>query len=252
MILRFLLASFFMVFSAQAAETYDQLLNEGLKAEGLRQNAEAISFYIKAAAANPRATLPKERIISIFRDLKERNEPTTELEILLPEDLKRDLSQIGVLRTTQDDAASLRTMNLIFWSVAGLVVVGLLGGLFVLFLRSRREDDAPKFSTKKTPKRMVPVQSTAIKKEVKVTQKTKEQMSGIIASVKSLGAPEATTPATPEKQAEEIKALQDSEVLQALAETMISEVSVEETKDGKFSKLSLEASLIFDEKEKIE
>lgn len=242
-------------------KTYENVLNEGLKAEGLRQWPEAISYYVQAIKLQPANPLPRDRVISIFRELKSQGVSTTELEVLLDDDLKDQLGRMGILKNLADEAASLRRMNLIFWGGAGLLGCLILAGFFWLLGRKRAEADldAPVFSTRASPqKKRAPESSPAsakgpvkapapeaFKPNTKVTEKTKSEMTGIIANVKSLTSeqPRKMTPPT----AEELQALNSSEVIEAIAQTMISDVSVEEAKEGKFAKMTIEAELIFDE-----
>lgn len=248
-----LLLSLF-VGQAQPQLTYEQALNQGLKAEGLRQWPEAISFYVQAIKLQPQNPLPRDRLISVFRDLKSQGQSTTELEILLPEDIKFQLSKLGAIETAADQAASLRRMNIIFWSVAAFIVLAILGGLLWLFLRQRRDDeDEPKFSTRVSPKKKGPgteaskTTGETPRKDLVVTERTREQMKDVIAGVKSIPLPsKASEPVT----AEQMNDLKESEVLSALAQTMISEVETEETDLGRFSKMTIEAQLIFDDEKK--
>jgi hypothetical protein len=84
-----------------------------------------------------------------------------------------------------------------------------------------------------------------------ITSKTREEITGIISKVKSV------TPTAPEVSPEELKAirenqiqkLEDSGVVEALAGNLVSKVDTDTTAQGKFSKMTLEASLIFDDEE---
>jgi len=248
MILRSVIAAFLLV-SAPGAASYNKLMNQALKAETEKKSADALELYLKAMQLDPEASLPRERILVLYRELKANNKPTIQYELQFPEDLRRQIAPKAAPMTEAATAAEdLRTMNFVFWSIAILLLVGIVAGLIWMLKRVRAQDEEKAFSTRKSPKRAAPIQTSVVKKDVKVTQKTKEEMTGIISSVKSLTNSELNMPIKdPKKEAEEMQGLQDSEVLQALAETMISEVSTEESDKGKFSKLSLEASLLFDE-----
>ena len=232
-----------------APETYESLLNKGLKAEALRQYADAITFYVGAYRISPQSIVVNERLTAIFTEIKANGGETREFEILLPPNLRDEFLKSGVLKTSRDDAAFLKKMTLIFWVVAGLVVLGILMGLIWLIKRRGQEPvEEKKFSTNVSPTRKVAARaSSGPKKEVKITEKTREDISGIMET-----GHKSITSAQPRpdlsKVPEELgSAIQDSEVVQALAGTMLTEVSTEQTETGKFSKLSIEAGLVFED-----
>jgi len=81
-----------------------------------------------------------------------------------------------------------------------------------------------------------------------MTEKSREEIKDIMSSVSSLTQqlkrPESIEP---EPSEEEIVELKESNIVQALAETLITEVKVDETDQGRFSKMTLDASLFFGE-----
>jgi len=90
--------------------------------------------------------------------------------------------------------------------------------------------------------------TTHKKVEAKVTEKTREEMFEMISQVKSL-TQEISRPdfSQLDPNDEELKKLQESELVKNLADTMISEVHTEGPDNKKFSKMMLDASLFFDE-----
>jgi hypothetical protein len=85
-------------------------------------------------------------------------------------------------------------------------------------------------------------------KPAAMTEKSREEIKDIMSSVSSLTQqlkrPESIEP---EPSEEEIVELKESNIVQALAETLITEVKVDETDQGRFSKMTLDASLFFGE-----
>ncbi len=86
--------------------------------------------------------------------------------------------------------------------------------------------------------------------EVHVTEKTRQEITGIIAGVKSVTGAQTVT----KEQLEAIREgqkemLESSGVMDAFVEDFVSKVESEETKSGRFSKMTLEAGLIFDSEE---
>lgn len=90
---------------------------------------------------------------------------------------------------------------------------------------------------------------TSVKtKEVVVTERTREEMFEMLSGVKSL-TQEMSRPNFDDIDLtdSEIAQLKDNEIVKSLAETLLSDVQTEEVKGQKFSKMSLDASLFFDE-----
>lgn len=85
-------------------------------------------------------------------------------------------------------------------------------------------------------------------KPAAMTEKSREEIKDIMSSVSSLtqqlNRPESIEP---EPSEEEIVELKESNIVQALAETLITEVKVDESDQGRFSKMTLDASLFFGE-----
>ncbi|MBN8556043.1 MAG: hypothetical protein J0L93_11410, partial [Deltaproteobacteria bacterium] len=120
-------------------------------------------------------------------------------------------------------------------------------------LFSRKEKKAAKPGEKtaeKSPEKSVDAkvsnETGAIKRDVKITEKMRGEIDDIFKSVKSLNNDQ---PVTNETGSVNIEALKDSGVIQAFAGSMVSEVTSEEFPEGKFSKMTLEASLLFDDDE---
>jgi len=90
--------------------------------------------------------------------------------------------------------------------------------------------------------------TTHKKMDANLTDKTRDEMFEMISQVKSL-TQELARPdfSKLDPDDEELKKLQESELVKGLADTIISEVQTEGPDNHKFSKMMLDASLFFDE-----
>ncbi len=243
----------------RVSDSYDFHLNEGLKSEALKNWPDAVAAYMRAIEKDPRAALPRERIVSIFKSLKSKRESTQAIELLINVEIKNELVLAGVFQPVEADQSSLTVMSYVFWGSAFIVLLIVAISLGMMFRKKQAEFDAEKeklYERTTGGHRRSTVQPKAdrpdvprLKKDVKVTDQTKSEMTDLISNVKTLTGTQARPDWTeaPAVQQEQIKALESSEVLQALAQTMLSEVTTENAPEGKFSKLSLDASLVFDE-----
>ncbi len=95
----------------------------------------------------------------------------------------------------------------------------------------------------------VPVPSGLGKpKSSAMTEKSRDEIQEVMSSVSSLTRElKHSKVEKVEESEDEVVQLKESDIVQALAETLISEVKVDETQQGRFSKVSLDASLFFDE-----
>ncbi len=105
----------------------------------------------------------------------------------------------------------------------------------------KKQDDKQKTGEIKAP---------TVHKQVEtvVTEKTREEMFEMISAVKSL-TKEMPRPNLDEVDMsdEEIKRLNESGVVEGLADTLMSKVQTDEIEGKRFSKMTLDASLFFDE-----
>lgn len=152
----------------------------------------------------------------------------------------------------------------IIWFVALWVVV--LSALMFFFQWSRQRRENPRPATEafetlsksgsekksgepsKRTGEVKPPPTVHKKVDAVLTEKTREEMFEMISQVKSL-TQEIQRPRLEEIDLsdEEVKKLNDSGVVRGLIETLMTEVQVEESNGEKFSKMTLDASLFFDE-----
>jgi hypothetical protein len=265
-ILSITFAFFINSLSAETAKetqaSYDQMFQSGLKAEAAREWSEAIQFYLSAQAKSPQSPWPKERIQAIFTSLQKSDQQVALLETLLPPEMSAEFRKKGIIKDDYDHEADVSKLNFYLWGSLIFIFLAAGFGLFYLSSRSAKQEAeeaklrtsvfakkaAPKAKSVegKIPKESaVPRETGALKKDVKITDKTRTEMDGIFSSVKSLAeeSPKSETGSV------DIEALNTSGVIEAFAQSMVSDVTSEESKYGKFSKMTLEASLLFDDDE---
>jgi hypothetical protein len=115
----------------------------------------------------------------------------------------------------------------------------------------RKSKSGVKKTTGEVAKKMgesKPPPTTHKKIEAVVTEKTREEMFEMISQVKSL-TQEISRPKLEDVDMsdEEIRKLNESGVVKGLIETLMSDVQTDEVQGQKFSKMTLDASLFFDE-----
>ncbi len=235
--------------------SYDQLFQRGLESENEQNWTEAIQYYLEAGKANPKAPWTEQRIAAIFKKLQELGEPLARYEVLLPFEMLEKFRKSGVIKQNYDRAGALRRLNFLIWGSIVfllLVVAGVVG--YIVFKKQSSEEERL-LSLRQGPKRpqgqraaggeFVSKTNSGVgfKKETKITEKTREEISGIFSSVKSLTGTQESPPA----EEIDLEGLRQSGIVQALAQNLVTEVSVEEAQDGKFSKMTVEASLLFDD-----
>ncbi len=87
-----------------------------------------------------------------------------------------------------------------------------------------------------------------MKKNSMVTEKTREQIAQVVDSVKTFSFDGRTRVApSPEGRAQIEKKLDDSELILGLAQTLISEPVIDQTSDGKFTKMTIDGALLFED-----
>ncbi|MDB5036564.1 MAG: hypothetical protein JWQ35_92 [Bacteriovoracaceae bacterium] len=87
--------------------------------------------------------------------------------------------------------------------------------------------------------------------EVKVTEKMSLQISDLISSIKTLPSVETLPVSEEDTQKKTLKALEDSGLMNAFAETMVSEPKVDPSDAGNYCKMSIDATLLFDDEDKL-
>jgi hypothetical protein len=241
-----------------AEPNLQNIIKEGLQAEALKEYPQALEKYGQVLQMAPQNSLARSRIIAIFKSLSEQNQPTDHLTPLVAEDILDELRGLGYIKSLEDQQAILKKMTTVFWSVVAVVVLLIAGFLFYVFKRSRAEDEAKAFSTNKSLSEFKRTATNAnrsvdhsleafSKRESVITDKTRKEITSVITGVKSLtGAQPRPANLDAEPPAEPIE---NSEVVAALAQTLVTDVSSEQTDQGKYSKMTIDASLIFDEGE---
>ena len=240
--------------------SYDELFQNGLKAEATKEWSEAVQYYLLANKKAPDSPWPKERIQAVFKALQKSGQSIAALETLLPIEMSQDFRSRGIISDHYDSNVAMKNLNYSIWG--GIVAaLGLIfGGLFYLTRKSKKEEEEEEalrtslFSRKAEKKAGKASEKSkesknlnetgAIKRDVKITEKMRDEIDGIFNSVKSLSEEQGVTSDTGSVN---IEALKDSGVIEAFAGSMVSEVTTEESPEGKFSKMTLEASLLFEE-----
>lgn len=99
-------------------------------------------------------------------------------------------------------------------------------------------------STFLRPQKVVNPKELKMSQETQVTERTREQIQNVVSNVKSISLEERKT-LEPSKESIEAE-LKDSQIIQSLADTLVSQPHTDETEAGRFSKMMVDASLIFD------
>ena len=238
------------VVAEKPSSEYDQIFQKGLVAEAGKNWTEAVQYYLQAQEKAPTSPWPKERIIAIFKNLNEQGQSTLAIEVLLPSAMQDEFKARGFIRTSYDQESVLKKFNQLIWG--GLISLLLLAGIFltVALFRKRNVDRVELVKVAK-PKKVLDlkdkkaVPSEPQKKEVTITEKTREEMSDLIGNVKSVTREFKIS----KEQKVDIEGLRDSGVIDALSEDWVSKVSSEDSPEGKFSKMMVSAELIFEEEE---
>lgn len=252
------IAVFVLSFSVRAenpSSQYDELFQNGLKAEAAKNWSDAIQFYLKAQSASPQSPWPKGRIVAILKELTEKGQTTDNLVVLLPQEMQDDFLRSGVLKANYDEKGAIDQLNLYIWGgiVAFILLIGGTLAYFIFHQKKQEEHEAYLSSIRTKPRAPAPSSGSATskvvspkqeltqKKDMHITEDTRNEISGIFQSITSVQSAEI------KEEEVDVDALHQSGVLEALAQTMISEVQTEDAKEGRFSKMTVEAALLFDE-----
>jgi len=243
-------SAFFLQEPILAEENPQSILQQALQAEALREYPEAVRGYEQVLRLAPENPIARTRIIAIFKALTEQGQSTEHLVLLVSPDVLDELRSLGYVKNIKQEADWLKKLTVIFWSVLATAVVMIVGFVIYTFRKSRNQDDEGVFSTNKrlSAFRRANLENSKeafSKRESVITDKTRQEITSVISGVKSIT---GVQPRPPDFQSlAEAEDFENSGVVTALAETMISNVSSEQTDQGKFSKMSLDASLVFDE-----
>lgn len=261
-----------------AKQNYDDIFQDGLKAEADQKWADAIQFYVLAMAKNPKSPWPKERLKALFQKLQKEEISIVPYESLLSPELRDEFLKTGVIRTAYDSEKGAQDLNRYIWSavVGGILLIGIV--LIILMIKSRgsereaerlqtamRKDRRqtprapsstgaiakPEFATGPAPTVLPETKSIKrpemAKKEVKLNEGARANITGVVANVKSLNLDEKKIDELTGARRVDLAGLSDSGVINALVEDWVTEVKIEQTDKGKFSKMTVDASLVFDD-----
>jgi hypothetical protein len=197
--------------------------------------------------------------------------PVETYKSLLSPELLEEFNKTGVFKDHYDGEGAVRKLNTWMW--AGAIGFVAFLGLALLFfsLRSSRAEKrqfdaetelekkksiarvaastAQKTSESKSPNIPANVNrgQNVSKKEVKINEQTRANITGVVANVKSLNLDENKISELTGGQKVDVDGLLDSGVLNAFVKDWVTEVNVEQTETGKFSKMTVDASLLFDD-----
>lgn len=240
---------------------YDSNFRKGLQEEAGKNWSGAIQYYLLAQKADPSQPFPKMRIKEIFKTQLREGQNIQSLRVILPPDLENQLKDEGVFELFEAPEKPLSVLwDVVVWG--GLIlIVGLGVVVLVLTLKKRKEkedEDAmlarikserirPSKASKNTELSLTGgSKSLGFTKETKVTEKTREEIGELFSNVTSL-TQEMKRPNFVEMTEEEEDALKDSDIIKSLAQTLVSEVESKEVDGLKMSKMSFDASLMFEE-----
>lgn len=248
------LSAFWLIFGYVQASPYEEFFQKALEEEAAQNWTAAIQNYLEAQQAEPSKTFPEERIRDIFRAQLKAGESINALRILLPKDLDQKFEREGVYSLEAPKGSRLS----VFWNVLiwGFIISLLCLGAWVIYRQVRQnesqaqkeQEQADIANTRQAPRRTpsLPTEHRP-QKAIVITEKTRERMQSMMSSVQSLTGEMKRPDDFQELEDEEFEKLKDSGVVRALAETLLSEVSIEQSPSGKYSKMTLDASLFFDE-----
>lgn len=255
--------------AAAPGPTYDQIFQDGLKAEANQKWPDAIQYYVLAMAKNPKSPWPKERLKALFKALQKMELPVEPYKTLLPPELLEEFLKTGVIQEHYDSESAVSRLNTWMW--AGVIgLVGLIGAILLyLSIRSARAerdqfDTETKTELKKVAARKaaatnartldrttdpkgIPKPPQLSKKETKITDQARANITGVVANVKSLNLDFEKIKEMTGEQKVDVEGLKDSGVINAFVQDWVTEVNIEQTQIGKFSKMTVDASLVFDE-----
>lgn len=241
---------------------FDAAFNEGLKQEREGNQTEAIKFYLQAMEISRRNDLPRKRIEAIFRRRLERGESISDLKVLLPDHLISDLEIKKVFEVEPIRVVKAKEQaSYLFWVLVALVVLGAAGLLFFKAWKKKKEEEEESFFATVKKTRIVPSSTgqqprpsglapSAKKSDLKpiVRQETREEIEGMIEGVTSLTS-EMKRPNFEALSEEKRAELESTDLVKALASTLLSEIKTREQEGHKYSRLTMDASLLFEEED---
>jgi hypothetical protein len=233
------------------ASDYQKNLDEGLKAEARGDFVQATASFVKAYQADPKKSVPRDRIIMMISDWRAKGRSLAEIEKQLPVDLHDDLVRRGILSRATEKASQ---TSVLYQALAALGILLLITVVILVVKHRSRAEQVQNETTSIRRKTQKPSPnpsagaSAAVnvpRKEATVTPRMREEISELISRVRSI--PESVQQERTDESEKQQQILEESGVLQALAQTLVSEVEIDQTEQGKYSKLSIDALLLFDE-----
>lgn len=245
--------------SSLSASKYEELFQKGFEQETAKNWSAAVQWYLEAIKQDPLQPFPRNRLERIFHDRLKAGESIETLRALLPPELENEFEQKGFFRLGGPKREPISILyDVLIWGSLIAVVLGIAWYIFRRFRRETEKEEEEAFyaSVKKT--RIVPSDTGSqkrpdiplkakAKKDAVVTEKTRDEIEGLFDNVSSLTQEMKRPDFAEEVSEEKMEELQESEVVKALAQTLLSDVKVEEKEGHKYSKLSMDASLLFDE-----
>jgi hypothetical protein len=151
-----------------------------------------------------------------------------------------------------------RLTNIAVFSILFFFMLGLV--LFVMSRRRRKRLREPQIVEAKSkklipPQKKMPVSgepsgnfnpTTKARQNLVITDETQTMITNLVTSIKVPDSQKKDMPSSEELK-RQVDDLENSEVMQALAGTLVSAPKIDETPAGKFSKMSIEGDLIFEE-----
>lgn len=245
----FFIYSFLTLFcGVLSAQDYEKAFQEALQEEAAKNWSAAIQNYLEARASDPSKSFPEDRIRNILQQQLIEGRSVNSLRLLLPPDLDQKFAAEGVYDLTA--GSQKKTTLPISLFIYGFILLALAGGIYLLMKQVIRmkKQEVEEFTPKPQPKRkpVVPTEHR-VAKPAMLTDAKREELHGMLDSVQSLTGELKRPENIDELTDDERQQLEDSGVVKALVETLLSEVQIETTEQGKYSKLSVDASLFFDE-----
>lgn len=246
-------------------DQYTELFGKALDQETAENWEAAIDYYLQALKERPNDAAAKSRLKDALVVYQEEGGDIELIRPKLSDQLLGELEREGLL-DIEDKSGWIHqvpikklglSLLLSFFGVFGLI-------LLVRYLlrrseekkrmnemiqKAERERKRQERLRKHTGEQPRPDMKTFQKKkeDLVVTEKTKEEMDDLFAGVSSLTS-EMKRPEFAEMDEQKKQELEQSDLIASLASTLLSQVETQTAEDGKkLSKMSLDASLIFDE-----
>jgi|GEM_PF-3602333 len=261
--IRFILALGIGLFLLQSSlwadqSPYEKNFQKAIEQETAENWSAAIQYYLDAMKVDPSQPFPRQQIIRIFQQKLRAGKSIDALRTILPKKLEDEFQMAGVfqLQAVKDKGIS-PLWNYLIWGFVFLALTGIVGGLFWLIRKKEKKEQeiaenrtsfrrpiAP-IQKEKAAKPLFPLQP---KKESVITEKTREEIDQMISTVTSVTS-EMKRPDYQAMNEEEMEALKDTDLIRSLAQTLVSDVVSEDDPAGKYSKMTVDGSLIFDEED---